>query len=138
MQTCHACPEEAVGRCYTCGELFCARHGDVHCYRCTAAIAEGDPRPDRVSAQRLGNGSRPAWWRPQQAEDYEPPACYECKGLARQVCGHCGSVYCAQHAGSGGLCAACSRSSYFGLVALVSIVAVIGGLMLVGWFVGWN
>jgi hypothetical protein len=136
--TCHVCQEEAVGRCYTCGELFCARHGDVNCFRCTTAFVEGDPRPDRVSAEPLAKGSRPGWWRPQQAEDYEPPACYECKGLARRVCRHCGSVYCPDHAGSGGLCAACSRSSYFGLVALVAIIVLMGGLMLVGWFVGWN
>jgi hypothetical protein len=135
---CHVCQEEAVGRCYTCGELFCARHGDTNCFRCTTAIAQGDPRPDRVSAEPLGSGRRVAWWRPQQAEDYEPPACYECKGLSRLVCRNCGSIYCPDHAGPNGLCAACNRSSYFGMFALLAIVLVGGGLILIGIVSGWN
>jgi hypothetical protein len=135
---CHVCQDEAVGRCYSCGELYCARHGDVNCFRCTAAIAEGDPRHDRVSARPVRTGTRHGWWRPQQAEDYEPPACYECKGLSRRVCRHCGSIYCPEHAGPDGLCAACHRSSYFGLIALAAIVVVMGGLIVLGLLLGWN
>jgi hypothetical protein len=131
---CEFCQAEAVGRCYACGALFCDRHGEENCVRCDSSIAAGDPRPDRVSARPLGNGSRSGWWRPQMAEDYNPPACYECKGLARTVCRHCGSLYCADHAGAAGLCAACSRSSNIGLVALIGIVVLMAGLMIVGFF----
>ena len=131
---CHICQEEAVGRCYTCGSLFCSQHGQVNCTHCESSVMGGNPRPDRVSTQPMAKGSRPGWWRPQVAEDYTPPACYHCKGLARRTCRHCGSLYCADHAGSAGLCTACSRSSNIGLVALLSILVVMAGLMLVGLF----
>ena len=37
-----------------------------------------------------------AWWRPRQAEEYSPPACYQCRGIARNVCINCGDRYCAR------------------------------------------
>lgn len=120
---CYLCQVEAVGRCFTCGQLFCAAHGQRDCIRCTTAIAPGDRRSDHVSAVPLGKSPKVAWWRPQLAEDFEPPACYACRGLARTVCRNCQGLYCAEHAGKGGLCAACDRSSWWGMWLL-------GGLLL--------
>ena len=131
---CHICNQEAVGRCYTCGALFCQAHGQVNCARCETSIVAGDPRPDHVSAQPFGSGGRPGWWRPQVAEDYDPPACHMCGALARRVCRHCGSLYCSQHAGAGELCAGCTRSSHVGMLAFLGVVLLMGTLMLVGLF----
>jgi hypothetical protein len=122
---CHICGLEAVGRCYSCGELFCAAHGDENCMRCTSAIHAGDPRQDRISAVKLRAGAKPGWWRPLPAEEYKPPACYQCQGLARRVCPNCQHYYCAEHAG-GNVCAACSRSGRIGLY----ILAALAGLLL--------
>lgn len=123
---CHFCQQEAVGRCYTCGQLFCAEHGSRNCTFCETAIAPGDRRADRISAVPLEKkGHRGAWWRPLPAEDFEPPACYECKGLARRTCRHCGRLYCGEHAGQQGLCAACERSSWVGLYILAGLALLI-------------
>src|SRR5437773_2714137 len=102
---CHICGQEAVERCFTCGELFCAGHGAGHgkpnCMRCETGFMPGDRRADRICAVPLGKTARPGWWRPQEADDFEPPSCYECKGLARRSCMHCERLYCSEHAGKG-------------------------------------
>ena len=74
-----------------------------------------------------------SWWRPLVAEEYQPPACYECKGLARGVCRNCHSKYCAEHAGGTGLCKACNRSANMGLY----VFAVVFGLMLLLFVINW-
>lgn len=130
---CHFCNREAVDRCFSCGELFCEEHGRVDCRRCETAIAPGDCRQDRVSARPLSPSARPGWWRPQPAEDFDPPACYECKGLARVVCRNCGSYYCWEHAGKNGLCAECARSSRIGTLILLIIFGLIAGMVVLSW-----
>jgi hypothetical protein len=130
---CYACENEAVGRCYNCGELFCDRHGKLNCDRCEAAIVAGDPRPDRISTQPLSRLNGQAWWRPQPAEDYQPPACYECGGLTRSACRNCGSLYCPEHGGKE-LCAACRSSSNMGMLALLGIVLLLCGILMFNLF----
>ena len=130
---CHICHKEAVDRCYTCGELFCAEHGDINCRRCETGIVAGDSRTDRVSAVLLTTkSSRPGWWRPQPAEDYDPPACYECQGLARYVCADCRARYCREHAGKNGLCEQCQRSTRGGTIMLVVLFIILGSLTVLG------
>jgi hypothetical protein len=138
---CHICQAEAIGRCYACGELFCESHGRINCSRCATAIAAGDARTDRITeslpaggASQGGKPVRPGWWRPQPAEDYEPPACQECQGLARYQCINCGNRYCREHAGSSGLCALCERSRRGGNIFLVILFFVLTGLTLWGLF----
>jgi hypothetical protein len=133
---CHLCDREAVDRCYTCGELFCDEHGRVNCNRCATAITAEDARPDRVSEARLSKtpAGRPGWWRPQPAENYDPPACHECRGLARYVCVQCGSRYCRDHAGKQGMCAQCQRSLRGGNLFLLILALVLGGMVLWGLF----
>jgi hypothetical protein len=122
---CQFCDKEAVSRCYSCGDLVCEQHqGRENCFRCETAIAAGDRRADRISAMPLANGGRPGWWRPIPAEDYDPPSCYQCKGLARLVCRNCQCRYCPEHGSKDGLCKDCERSSLIGLFVL--------GLLLVG------
>ena len=131
---CHICNAEAVTRCYTCGELVCAEHskGDV-CPHCNTGFVAGDPRPDRVSAKPMSKPEHHGWWRPQQAEEYVPPACYECKGLTRAACRNCRSHYCQDHAGFNGLCKACAQSANLGIYVLVGV----GGLCLVVFMCQW-
>jgi hypothetical protein len=129
---CYRCQREAVDRCYTCGALFCDEHGDVNCQRCDTAIAPGDCRADRIAARPLPALQQHGWWRPQRAEDFEPPACYQCRGLARAVCRNCESRYCPEHAGANGLCARCMKSSTFGLVMLIGILLFLGLLIAFG------
>lgn len=130
---CGFCDQEATGRCYNCGELFCDAHGRTNCTRCDTAIAPGDRRADRVSAAPLvDRGPRPGWWRPLPAEEYEPPACYSCKGLARTICRNCRRRYCPEHAGPPQLCADCGRSSALGLYFFVFAVVVMALLLLFG------
>ncbi|MFO0965697.1 MAG: hypothetical protein U0793_08950 [Gemmataceae bacterium] len=132
---CHICGGEAVGRCYTCGELFCVRHGSEDCLRCETAIAPGDRRGDRVSVKPMPAKQRYGWWRPIPAEDFEPPACHVCHGLARQTCRNCHELYCAEHAGYPGLCQDCSRSARLGMwVLLFSIAALVLMVWLTGMF----
>jgi len=118
---CYLCQDIAVSRCYTCGQLICARHGSHHCTRCETSVTTRDYRSDRISATPLGKGGRTAWWRPQPAEEYHPPACYQCKSLARQVCRGCDNHFCREHAGSNGLCACCARSATFALWVLAAL-----------------
>ena len=130
---CHICHREAVDRCYTCGELFCEAHGGVHCSRCETGVMAGDNRADRVSPARQARKSRPAWWRPQVAEDYEPPACQDCRGIAPYVCPNCGARYCGEHAGKNGLCSQCQQALCGGNVFLAIMILILGGLTLFGY-----
>ena len=133
--SCHICGEEAVERCYTCGQLFCDQHGGRDCLRCQTGVMEGDPRPDRISASLVSRSAKPGWWRSQQAEDFDPPACYACRGLARQTCRNCQSLYCPEHKGKNELCAACERSSRLGAYVFVGAVGSVALLILIGRFV---
>lgn len=106
---CFICGDEAVDRCFTCGQLFCARHGQRDCVRCQSGISEGDPRgitssPPQTSAPR-------GWWRPIQAEEHTPTACWVCKGLTRAICIECRRPYCAEHAGRNYHCQECQPPS---------------------------
>jgi hypothetical protein len=85
----------------------------------------------------MSRGRRPGWWRPQAAEDYEPPACHYCKGIARMVCRNCQHLYCPEHAGSHDLCKSCDRSSYLGLIVLGFIVVFMVLLIGVGYLARW-
>ncbi len=130
---CHICQAEAVARCYTCGELICAEHGNENCTRCASGIAAGDPRPKYVTATVSANKTRrPGWWRPQKAEEFAPPACYACKGLTRTVCEHCHGYYCKDHAGTNGLCRACSGSHWLGPAILGIIGSAVAALLIWG------
>ncbi len=135
--SCHICQAEAVSRCYTCGELVCAQHSQGKtCSRCTTAIAEGDPRGDRISATPMEAKANHGWWRPQQADEYLPPACYACQGLARGVCRNCASRYCAEHAGANGLCKQCGQSAMLGVYVLAGLAAVVMVILVVNWLFG--
>src|SRR5436309_918004 len=96
---CYLCQSEAVGRCFNCGELICAQHGRENCVSCESGIVAGDPRPKHVSARIMSVARKNAWWRPQDAEGYQPPACCVCKGLARRRCSNCQDLFCPEHAG---------------------------------------
>jgi hypothetical protein len=130
---CHVCGEEAVGRCYNCGALFCAKHGDENCYRCESSFMAGDPRQDRITVLPGQASQRGGWWRPKPAEGYTPPACYACGGIAHRVCHHCQQVYCPEHAGKNGMCAECNRSSLLGLVIFIGAGLILAGLIIGGW-----
>ena len=137
---CHRCDQPAVDRCYTCGRLYCENHGAKNCVTCAGAIAVGDPRPDRITAGfALPEPPAHAWWRPQTAEDYEPPACYECKGLARPVCTNCGRRYCPEHAGKNGWCAACQKATRSGNLFLTFFFLLLVGMLALSWLQlhGW-
>lgn len=135
---CYLCSSEAVERCYSCGELFCAQHGKGDCVRCATGIIAGDNRADRISRSPGALPSRPAWWRPKEAEDYEPPACHECQGLARSICVSCGNRYCREHAGKDGQCGRCHRSQRGSNVILALMFVLLGGLILLGLIQGWT
>lgn len=127
---CHICGAEAVDRCYSCGDLFCpehgkTKHGKTDCVRCSTGIRAGDRRADRISAAVLVKNARPGWWRPQEAEEYDPPACYACGGLARRRCYNCHDLFCAEHAGKRGLCLACEKSARTGTLLLVGVGLII-------------
>jgi hypothetical protein len=135
--SCYICQAEAVTRCYQCGALVCAEHGQNEiCVHCSSGIAEGDPRADRISVKPLGKQKENAWWRPQQAEDYQPPACYACKALARAVCRNCQAIYCHEHRGPNGLCKDCGRSANLGAYVFVGVASVMLVLFLCHWLFG--
>ncbi|MBI1830277.1 MAG: hypothetical protein HYR84_02365 [Planctomycetes bacterium] len=134
-QPCHICQSAAVGRCYNCGELVCAEHGKGEtCPTCSGGYMPGDPRG--VSVEPLPKEGKGAWWRPKEAEEYHPPECYECKGLARRTCRNCQAKYCPEHAGPSGLCLDCGRSANMGLIVFGVMALLIGLLLLFGWYFG--
>ncbi len=131
---CHICQSEAVARCFSCGELVCAEHGKgTSCPRCSTGFAAGDPRHDRITVEPLKNKESHGWWRPKEAEEYAPPACYACQGLTRAMCRNCQSHYCRDHAGFNGLCRACAQSANIGLYAVAGILALLAVLFLCQW-----
>lgn len=122
--SCHLCDKEAIDRCFTCGRLFCAEHGTKNCTACQGAYQEGDPSGERISVIPTRSGKDNPWWRPQQADEFAPPACYECQSLTRAVCVACGRNYCKEHAGRNSTCRECSTASDMSLY-------VVGGFLLV-------
>ncbi len=134
--SCYLCGDEAVSRCFNCGELICASHGKDNCLRCETGIAAGDPRPDRITEHPGGRMQKQGWWRPREAEAYQPPACYACKGLCRSRCQRCGQPYCAEHAGRKGLCQECDRTDWLGPVVLATLAVLIALLFLWGYLAG--
>lgn len=132
--TCHLCGQPAVGRCYTCGRLFCEKHGKTDCSACAHGIQPGDPRQDRITTTRGGYSppSADPWWRPKEADEYHPPACYYCQGLTRSTCRNCGRFYCADHAGRDGLCRECYRTSTVVLLVFLLVLATVVGLVIWG------
>ena len=131
---CHICGTEAMGRCYSCGSLFCEAHGDdINCQQCATGIIEGDFRADRITTSPRAATARPGWWRPQPAEDFEPPACYICKALARRICRNCRELYCNEHAGAAELCETCARSSLLGLFILGGVLLILSVLIVLGY-----
>jgi hypothetical protein len=136
VNSCYICHADAVSRCYTCGRLICAAHGGDNCHRCNTGIIPGAPRSDQISAEPLRRReANHGWWRPQPAEEFEPPACYACQSLARAVCRHCRSHYCRDHAGRGGLCRQCGQSARLGLVVFLVAIALMAAVVLLGRFV---
>lgn len=138
MNLCHLCQSEAVSRCYNCGELVCAEHGkNDTCPGCSTGIASGDPRTTHIANAPLPKpAAQHAWWRPQEAEEYQPPACYECKGLARGICRNCRATYCHEHRGVNGLCRACARSANLGLYLFASMAGLMLLMCLFSWWFG--
>ncbi len=115
---------------------MCAEHGRDNCQRCDTAVVAGDPRPVSISAEPLGRKDAPhAWWRPQPAEEYEPPACYACGGLARAICRNCRSHYCRDHSGRSAMCLECSRSARLGLVVFLIAIGLLIALFFLAGFV---
>jgi hypothetical protein len=130
--TCHICKAEAVTRCYTCGELVCEEHGkQQNCPLCSTGFTAADPRA--VSTTPLPKEPHKGWWRPQEAAEFKPNSCYECKGLARAVCRNCQSNYCAEHAGGNGLCKSCQSSANLGLYVMAGVFLLIGLLFALQW-----
>jgi hypothetical protein len=136
MNGCYICAGEAVSRCYTCGQLICAKHGGENCERCNTGVVAGDPRPQHIRAEVVSRltDTRHAWWRPQAAEDFEPPGCYACSALSRAICQNCLSYYCREHAGPGPLCQVCGRSARLGLIVFFVAVGLLAGLIFLGSF----
>ena len=130
---CHICQAEAVTRCYQCGELVCAQHGGKSdlCSHCSTGFTTGDPRG--VSVVPLVKEQHDGWWRPRQADEFQPPACYSCKGLTRAVCRNCQSKYCRDHAGPNGLCKDCGRSANLGLYVFAGMILLTVFLYLIHW-----
>lgn len=133
---CYLCDREAVSRCYCCGRLICDQHGNENCVPCDSAVVAGDPRGVQAdpSSPRFPT-ARPGWWRPQPAEEYEPPACYECDAIARRTCRNCQDRYCPEHAGPPGMCKACGRSSQLGLFFFVFALVMMALIVVLNVFV---
>jgi hypothetical protein len=135
--SCHICGDEAVARCYNCGQLMCEKHGSQNCTQCDAGFAAGDPRADRITAAVTSpTPQKPGWWRPQEAEEYKPPACYACGGLCRAKCRICESRYCRDHAGPNGLCKACGGTAWLGPAILGLLAAFMALILLWNWLAG--
>jgi hypothetical protein len=134
--TCHVCQAEAVTRCYTCGQLICEDHGgkDDLCTQCSTGIVAGKPGSPISEKPISDRSSQGGWWRPQEAEAYAPPACYECKGLARARCRNCLCHYCSEHAGPNGLCKACAQSANVGIYVFVGLFALLITFYMWHWF----
>jgi hypothetical protein len=133
MNECYICQAEAIARCYTCGRLICGKHGGENCIRCNTSVVAGDPPGRHVSAERLGpSDAKHGWWRPQEAEEFKPPACYACGALARRICRNCGSRYCREHAGPSDLCIVCGRSARMGLVVFLVAIGMMLAIILFG------
>jgi hypothetical protein len=132
--SCHICQAEAVTRCYNCGELVCAQHGKADvCQRCATGIVAGRPLAISVSETPLRKAQPAGWWRAKEAEEFAPPACYECKGLTRLVCRNCSCHYCRDHAGFNGLCKACAKSANLGLYVLGGVFVFLLLVFLCQW-----
>ena len=135
---CHLCDQEAVERCYQCGNLFCEKHGTINCVSCDSGIAEGDPRRDRISAKPMKAAGRGlAWWRPISADEYVPPACHQCGGLTRNQCTTCGRQYCANHAGAQGRCSECQTSSNAGMLIGLGVIGLLVVIFLFSMVWNW-
>jgi hypothetical protein len=132
MNQCYICEAEAVARCYTCGQLICDKHGGENCTRCDTSVMAGDPPGWHIRAARMQPSDVRHWWRPQQAEEFQPPACYNCGALARRVCRNCSSRYCGQHAGTGDLCGACASSARLGLWVFVIAIGMMLAIVIAG------
>jgi hypothetical protein len=112
----------------------CAEHGKNEvCPNCSTGFASGDPRGIHVSVEPIAKAKDNAWWRPQEAEEYQPPACYECQGLTRWKCRNCQAPYCAEHAGPNGLCKACGRSANLGIYIVAGVFAMVVMMLLFHW-----
>jgi len=135
---CHVCQADAVTRCYNCGELVCAEHGGKNdlCTHCSTGIVAGKPGAPISEKPMSEKPQHHGWWRPQEAEQYVPPACYECKGLTRAVCRNCQSNYCQEHAGPNGLCKACGQSANLGIYVFVAVFAMLVIFYLCNWLFG--
>jgi hypothetical protein len=120
--TCEFCQTEAVTRCHACGALVCAEHGkgDI-CPHCATGFLAGNPRAVAISKEPLAPIKKAGWWRPQKAEEYVPPACYQCQGIGRGLCHNCQSHFCPEHAGPNGLCRDCARSANLGIYVFVGL-----------------
>ncbi len=137
LMACHICQAESVTRCYNCGELVCAEHGKGDCCpRCSGTFTPGDPRLHHISVVPFDKRKQHGWWRPQAAEEFKPPECYECKGLPRGTCRNCQSPYCPDHAGPNGLCKDCGRSANLGLYVVGGMAALLVLMFLFSWLFG--
>ena len=96
----------------------------------------GDSRFQNVGATPFDKRQQHGWWRPQQAEEFKPPECYECKGLPRGVCRNCRASYCPDHAGTNGLCKACNRSANLGIYVFAGVTVFLVLIWLLSWLMG--
>jgi hypothetical protein len=125
---CHFCQHEAVGKCVSCGLAFCSDHGKRYCHVCSSAVFSREA----VTGQRDEPGYLQCPPRPEMPtiylEDDGPPECYRCLALARKVCQNCHSLYCLEHAGTGGFCDQCAKAAKVGNWVTIAIVGVMAAL----------